>query len=85
MFKHNIVIPTGGRNHTHESTKRIANLCRVCSVISPSGRNDKTFAILNLCQRFICYGITIKNNFDLKIFLDFSLFISLFAVSKIQI
>ena len=41
-FLLNLVISTEKRNHTSNSTCKMANLCRVSSVISLFSRNDKT-------------------------------------------
>jgi len=45
IFRKVFVISTEGRNLTRKSAKKIANLCRITSEISPFGRNDKTIRL----------------------------------------
>lgn len=51
-----LVISTERRNHTRESAKRIVNLCRVSSAISPFSGNDK------LIKTLIASSFSWRNN-----------------------
>ncbi|TPG44448.1 hypothetical protein EAH81_02945 [Flavobacterium pectinovorum] len=62
------VISSEGRNHTRNAANKIANLCRVTSVISPFARNDK-LCINPLRTSYFAVKLKTKKNHPRRVIL----------------